>query len=114
MNTCKPIPELQLDDDSLQSLKRIQKKITSGKFLATAVSVGVFSNIFTKNNLPVASYNVTQTDWVLYTQAMKAVPVIIKTAVRQEIEQMVVNYQLNYNHKHLLFWKGMYDGCQQN
>lgn len=114
MNACKPIPGLELDDDSLQALKRIQKKITSGKFLATAVSVGVFSNIFTKNNLPLASYNVTQTDWVLYAQSMKAVPAIVKAAVRQEIEQMVVNYQLNYNHKHLLFWKGMYDGCQQN
>lgn len=43
-------------------------------------------NIFTKNNLPLDSYNITQTDWVLYAQLMKAVPTIIKAAVRQEIE----------------------------
>jgi len=114
MSDCKPIPSHILDDDSLQSLKRIKKIITSGKFLAKTVSVGVFSNIFTKNNVSLASYNVTQTDWVLYAQSMKAVPIIVKTTIRKEIERMIMNYQLNYSHKHLLFWKGMYDGCQQN
>jgi hypothetical protein len=114
MSDCKPIPGLILDDESYQALRRIKKTITSGKFLATAVSVGVFSNIFTKNNVALASYNVTQTDWVLYAQSMKAIPIIVKTTIRKEIEQMVINYQLNYSRKHLLFWKGMYDGCQQN
>lgn len=44
MSECKPIAGLQLDTQSQEALKRIQKKITSGKFLATAISVGVFSN----------------------------------------------------------------------
>lgn len=113
MSECKPIPGLQLDDDSLRTLKRIKGKIDAGNYLATAISVGVFSNIFTKNTVPVAAYNVTQTDWALYAQAMRAVPAITKSAIQKEIELMIVNYQLNYNHKHLLFWKGMHNGCQQ-
>ena len=113
MNTCKPIPGLMLDTKSTQALKRIQKIITSGNYLATAISVGIFSNIFTKSGVPSASYNVTQTDWSLYAQSMKAVPVIVKSSVQKEIELMIIEYQMNYNHKHLLFWKGMYDGCKK-
>ena len=110
---CKPIPGLVLDDKSKAALKRIQKIITSGNYLASAISVGVFSNIFSRSSVPQASYNVTQTDWYLYAQAMKAVPIIVKSSVQKEIELMVIEYELNYNAKHLQFWKGMYNGCTQ-
>lgn len=114
MNECKPIPGLKLDSISIMALKRIKNIIMSGDYLSTAISVGVFSNIFIKNNAALASYNVTQTDWVLYAKSMKAVPAIVKSAVRKEIQLMIINYELNYNHKHIQFWKGMNDGCQQH
>lgn len=77
--------------------------------LAGVISIGVFSNIFTKSN---AAYNITQTDWILYSDAMRAIPIITKRAIEKEVENMIIHFQLNYDRKQLNFWKGIYNGCK--
>jgi len=107
------ISGLKLDKDSQAALKRINKKKNFAKLLGVAISAGVFSNIFTKSNAPVTMLNITQTDWSLYSQAMSSLPKTTKVILENEIDLMILHYQLGtYNHKHIQFWKGMKNGCR--
>jgi hypothetical protein len=112
MPECEPIQGLVLDKESLDAVERIKKKHIFGDALAGAISIGVFSNIFTRSNAIQASYNITQTDWILYSDAMNAVPIITKRSVEKEVESMIVHFQLHYDRKQLKFWEGIYDGCK--
>ena len=112
MAECKAISGLKLDQQSIDALERIRTKHAYGNALASVLSAGVVSSIFTKSNSLNAAYNITQTDWTLYSQAMKSIPEITKAAVRKEVQLMIINYQLHYNAQLLQFWKGIYDGCQ--
>ncbi len=76
------------------------------------MSFGVISSIFTKSSTPFVAYNITQTDWDTYAQAMKFVPLITKVVVQKEIELMQLHYELHYDYQHVLFWKGMRNGCE--
>lgn len=77
------------------------------------MSIGIFSNIVTKNKLPVAAFHVTQTDWDSYSHAMKVLPLYQKALIKKEVTYMIAHYQLNgYDHKHVQFWKGVRSGCQ--
>lgn len=112
MNKCVPLNNVKLDIISQKALKTIRDKKNAGDMLAATVTVGVFSSIFTKSNPPQAAFNITQTDWSLYTKAMKAVPVITKRAIEKEVEFMILHYQLHNNPKLLQFWQGVYSGCK--
>ncbi|MCU7845751.1 MAG: hypothetical protein KZQ93_18120 [Candidatus Thiodiazotropha sp. (ex Monitilora ramsayi)] len=112
MPKCKPIQGLVLDKESQDAIERIKKKRIFGDALAGMISIGVFSNIFTRSNAAQASYNITQTDWILYAQTMNAVPIITKRAIEKEVEDMIVHYQLHYDPKQLKFWEGIYSGCK--
>jgi len=112
MNECKIIYGLKLDSKSQKTIKRINDRTNAGKALGVALSVGVFSNIFTRSSAAQVPLNIQQTDWILYTNAMKAVPIITKRAIQTDIEMMIIEYELNYNRELLDFWKGMYHGCK--
>lgn len=112
MGQCETIVGLVLDKKSSDAIKRINDKKKYGNALAVMLSAGVFSSIFTKSNSLQASYNITQTDWVLYARAMKSVPAITKRAIEKEVELMIIDYQLKSNRKLLSFWKGIYEGCK--
>jgi hypothetical protein len=49
------------------------------------------------------SYNITQTDWELYAEAMRAIPVITKSSMQKEIDLMLLHYYMPgiYDHKHV-------------
>jgi hypothetical protein len=112
MPKCEPIQGLVLDYESQEAIDRIKKINIFGDAHAGMISIGVFSSIFTRSNAAQASYNITQTDWILYAQAMNAVPIITKRAVEKEVEAIIVHYQLHYDSKQLKFWEGIYSGCQ--
>lgn len=114
MAGCEPIIGLKLDAKSIEALERIKEKNRLGQILATTVTAGVFNSIFTKNKAPVVGYNITQTDWELYAEAMKAIPIITKSSIQKEIDLMLLHYYMpgKYDHKHVQFWKGMKNGCQ--
>ena len=111
--TCSPIMNLSLDDASKAALERIKKQQSLAKLLGAAISVGIFSNIFTNNKTPVAAFNITQTDWDLYSEAMASLPIIQKRLIEKEIDLMILHYQMGkYDYKHVQFWKGMKHGCR--
>lgn len=112
MSNCGPIIGLVLDSTSRQALEKISQKHKYGNALAAALSTGVLANIFVKNSAPQAAFNITQTDWDLYARSMSAVPQITKRAVEREVENMIIHYELNYDRQHLLFWKGIHNGCR--
>lgn len=114
MTQCSQILGLNLDKESLEAIERIKRHTNVANALGVALSAGVFNAIFTKSKPPLVGYNIVQTDWDLYAQALSALPVIAKNRIRQEINLMLVHYQMpgNYDHKHVQFWKGMKNGCQ--
>lgn len=113
MGQCEAIVGLVLDKKSSDTINRINNKKKYGNVLAVMLSAGVFSSIFTKNNSLQASYNITQTDWILYARSMKSVPAITKRAIEKEVKLMIIDYQLKNNNRKLLsFWKGIYEGCK--
>lgn len=113
MESCQPIKGLNLDKASQKALQRIREKPQLGKLLGTTLSTGVFSSIFATSKPPVAGYNITQTDWELYAEAMASIPTIVRQTIRKEIKQMFVHYQMpgNFDQKHLRFWRNMKNGC---
>lgn len=111
MSDCQPITDLQLDSKSRAALKRIQNDPHLGNALATIMSAGVLANIFVKSSSLQAAYNISQTDWMKYAHSMRAVPKIVHKAIENEARGMMVYYQIHYNQKLFLFWKGIYDGC---
>lgn len=114
MAQCQPIKGLKLDEKSQKALERIRKKPQLGKQLGGALSAGVFNSIFTKSRSPQAGYNITQTDWELYAEAMASIPTIVRRSMKKEMDLMFLHYQMpgNRDHKHLQFWRNMRNGCE--
>ncbi len=114
MNTCRPIKGLRFDAVSRTALKQIRDYRRIGALLSKILTVGVFSNIFTKSNSLTASYNINQTDWVQYFEAMKSIPKITRKAIEKEIGFMVLHYMQpeNTNDKLMTFWRNLDDGCK--
>ena len=112
MPQCEPIQGLVLDKESLDAIERIKNKHIFGDALAGVISIGVFSNIFTRSNASQVAYNITQTDWILYSNAMNAVPLITKRAIEKDVEGMIVHFHLNHDRKQLKFWESIYNGCK--
>ena len=112
MGTFQPIQGLVIDARSADALKRIKQKLGMGNALASTLSLGVISSIFTKSSAGNAAYNISQTDWGLYAQSMRAIPSLTKGGVRQIMHEMILYYQFNYDNNHLNFWIGLHDGCK--
>lgn len=110
---CTPIVNLRLDEESQAALERIKKKKNFSKIVSALASAGIFNSIFTKSKAPVAAFNITQTDWDLYAQSMASLPRIQRKMIEQEIDLMIIHYQINgYDRNHILFWKGIKNGCK--
>ncbi|TRX73773.1 hypothetical protein [Pseudomonas mangiferae] len=112
MAVCETLIGLRLDAQSKAALEKIGRMQHMGDALAVMTSAGVFSSIFSKSNAATAAYNVTQTDWVLYIQAMRAVPNVTRRAIEKEVELMIFTYQLSNEEMLRRFWEGMLNGCR--
>ena len=114
MGACKAIQGLRLDTFSLEKVRRISDIRTFGKLLAGGISLGVFSSIFTKSGPKTAAFNITQTDWKLFAEAVKSTQIITDAAIKREMQFAYLHYQYpdTYDYKLSLFWKGMLDGCK--
>lgn len=77
------------------------------------LSIAIFHNIFTKNNVPAIGYNIKQTDWESYARAMAAVPGNTQNKIIQIALHMQAHYQApwNYDNTMFQFWKSMEDRC---
>jgi len=112
MGKCQAISGLRLDDYSRKVIKDIADTRTMGKLLAGAISLGIFNSIFTKSGPKTAIYNITQTDWELYANAVKSTSIITDAIIKRHMQFAYLHYQMPYNHKLAMFWKGLLDGCK--
>lgn len=112
MATCENIVGLQLDSESTAAIERIKRRNQAGQLLAMALSAGVLNSIFTKSNAGNVAWNISQTDWQLYAQAMRSIPDITRNAIRNDAQQMQLTYNMRNNRKLEKFWEGIANGCQ--
>lgn len=125
------IPDLKTQ----QALRTIASKQEIGRLLAplltSAVLVNLFSGALIKGSpsfntftnavrvteevagsaVTGSAYNISQTDWMAWANAMQALPKITRRAIEKEAELMLAHYQLNYDHKHAIFWRNFLNGC---
>lgn len=111
MSDCQSVIAITLDKESIKALKRIEQRLAAGNALAAILSIGIFSSIFSRSNVPTAAFNITQTEWGLYFEAMQGIPAITRAAVEKDIDLMIIHYNIDYDYKHIQFWKGMRNGC---
>jgi len=112
MGKCQEINGLYFDEYSKKALKRIANNQKLGKLLAGAISLGIFNSIFTKSGPKTAMFNITQTDWTLYANAIKSTSIITDALIKREMQFAYLHYQSPYNYKLATFWKGLLDGCK--
>lgn len=114
MGQCVEIKSLTLDATSIDALERIRRKPAFAQLAAAFLSGGIISSIFTKSNAATAAYNITQTDFSLYTQAMLSIPEITRVAIQKDMDLMIVHYQhpSHYDRNLLIFWQNLRNGCQ--
>lgn len=111
MGSCQVIQGLIVDSKSAIALQKIKQKVGLGNTLASFISVGVLSSIFTRSNVLQATYNISQTDWDLYAQSIKSIPAITRKSILVDMEEMITYYQFHYDYKLLNFWIGLHNGC---
>lgn len=99
-------------EESRKTLRALKRKQNFSKALSAAVATGVVSNIFTKNTVPVTTFNIYQTDWSLFATAVRSIPDITARAIQKDINRMVLHYKMPHNEKHLAFWEGIKYGCK--
>ncbi|WP_220813248.1 hypothetical protein [Pseudomonas paralcaligenes] len=112
MALCEPVQGLVFDEKSKEALAKINQRKEFSAYLSTALSVGMVSSIFTKSNLPTASYNITQADWGLYKQAVGAIPEVVRGAIEKEAMLMSLHYVKANDRKLASFWEGIASGCK--
>ena len=111
MDECREIIGLKLSPASIKAIDSIKHNQRYSQWLAPAFAVGIFNNIFMKSSLRTSTYNITQTDWVLYMKAMKSLPNGAQRYLKQVANYEIVSNQMDNNYKQVLFWKGIKNGC---
>lgn len=112
MALCEPVQGLVFDEKSKEALAKINQRKEFSAYLSTALSVGMVSSIFTKSNLPTASYNITQADWGLYKQAVGAIPKVARESIVKDAVGMQLHYMMANERKLASFWEGIANGCR--
>ena len=112
MNECRPMVGVKFDASSKALIERIYGVTSNGKLLSIVLAGGVLSSIFTKSSPPAAAYNITQTDWVLFSSAMRSVPETVKAIINKEINMHILDSKMDGNFKIIPFWEAVRDGCQ--
>lgn len=106
--SCSSIDGLVLDRESIRAIEEIRNKQQIANYLNKQLSQGVLSNILLTNQSLTMAFNIYQTDFQLYTLAMKAVPTILK----REVETIAGRQLLRkIDYKQRTFWKGIHYGC---
>jgi hypothetical protein len=97
-----------------KKLEEFQKYVSWESYLQGGISIGVFNSIFTKSGPKTASFNITQTDWELFANAVKSTQIITNAVIHREMQFAYLHYQYpgSYDYKLSMFWKGMLDGCK--
>lgn len=107
---CPNIRNLKLDHNDLAALKEIRRKQRAGEQLQYILPAGVLTTIFLGSNSAQSVYNIANTDFVLFTQAMHSVSSITKRAVHDTAALQVLTP--GKSHLQRQFWTAVANGCE--
>lgn len=111
--SCGTLTDVQFDQRSQEGVDSINRRVEAGSELALALSAGVLEDIFFgENDIIGVAYNIYQTSWDSYFNAMASISDIVKESVRTEASQLVLYYQPKNEPKLLQFWQCIYDGSK--
>lgn len=109
---CPDIFGLTLNEKSIKAINHIRNMREMGSRLPLFLAGGTFVNIFAGNGMLQSSYNIVSTDWDYLAQALRGAPGFVRRRIRTQAEAMVIEFELNYDHKQREFWKAIADGCE--
>jgi len=72
------------------------------------MSAGTMVNIFAGNGVLKSTYNISQTDFGKFAEAMASIPKIQRVEIRNTARRR----QLDSTWPESIFWKGVADGCR--
>ena len=107
---CPKIIGLRLDQRSREGIERIRKAQQLSDRLAVAIGAGTVTTLFAKSTAPETAYNVMDTDWRLFTQALVAIPAISRERLKQEAALQILDHA--GDPKQRTFWQAVHGGCK--
>lgn len=105
---CQSIDGLKLDNESLRAIEEIRRKRNLAEYLTSTLSSGVLATILTTGKPLLMSYNIYQSDFQAFANAMFAVPVILRGEIEKIAGRQLIR---SLDPKQRSFWKGIYYGC---
>lgn len=106
---CPDISNLEFSESGKIAVKEIRRIKDVNQWLSATITVGTFANIFAGNGIVKSHYNLTQTDFNSFAQALKSSPSIAKHTIQTISGLQAMKAK---THKERLFWKAVYKGCE--
>ena len=135
MQNCQSLEGFVPDDRTNEALRIIASKQQIGNLLAPLITSAVLINLFSGalvrgspsfttftnavritedvagSSVTGSAYNISQTDWISWATTLQKLPSITRRAIEKEAELMLLHYELNYDRKHVVFWRNFLEGC---
>jgi len=105
---CPEITGLRFSPSGQEAIKEIRQKTNSAKALSAALGGSVLATIFLGNGALYSSWNISQFNWGVWSQAMGAIPNILKSTI-QKIAYEEGLKPISAQEKK--FWEAVAHGC---
>lgn len=106
---CPVINNFKPDQRDREALRRIRSVQRAGNALEVVMPPGVMATIFLGNSPAQSIYNIHSTEWVLFTQAMNALPSVIRTQIANTAKLRILDGGMAVEQR--LFWEAVEQGC---
>ncbi|MBU3055417.1 hypothetical protein [Pseudomonas indica] len=110
MPTCPTLHNLKLDEQSLNGVEKINRKIVLTKLGASLMASGVVIQIFARSNSSQAVYNISQTDWELFGSAVNSWSAISRRAIEDVAQEQMLDHM--HDQAQYRFWGAVANGCR--
>ena len=105
---CPEIKNLRLSPQGQEALRDIKRVRGLADALAVALGAGTVVSIFAGNGALQSSYNIRDTEWKTWSQAMASIDDILRKKIRDIAFQQSQIILFGDEHK---FWSAIVDGC---
>jgi len=105
---CPDIKGLKFSPKSREALADIKRVKELADTLAMALAAGVFINIFAGSNALTSSYNIRETDWKTWSQAMASIDKTLRKRIRDIAGLAAYDNPFGAENK---FWSAIAEGC---
>jgi len=106
---CPTIIGIKFDEKSIKGIARIKQLNELSSVLVKIVALGTFANIFLGNKVPEITFNIYNSDWHLFHEALNTVPSLVKISIKNEALAQIFDHM--DDPKQRQFWEAIVDGC---